>query len=330
MFPNRPNTHNEMLGAIDKLASAWHDLTPRTDEMRLAQQTYDEDFLVRMAYNSNAIEGSTLSLIETEIIYEGEFLPGKPGREQIAARGLFEGADFLDLALEAGRPFNKELILDLHERCALDLQPRARGVYRNAPAIILAARTTPLSPHKIRPAMDDLLYEYKALMEDSHPLLAIAWFHAAFESIHPFADGNGRTGRLLMNFQLQENGYPPIAIKVDHSLEYKTSLEAWQVDEKPKDFVSLFLNCLADELKARIAFLSEGIESAAPSGTISPRASAVLGVIATNPNTTAKTLAAALGISERQAQRILRELREDGLIRREGSNRSGRWVIHQP
>ncbi|MCI8451443.1 MAG: Fic family protein [Eggerthellaceae bacterium] len=67
----------------------------------------------------------------------------------------------------------------------------------------------PPSPRKIRPAMDGLLCEYKALAENSHPLLAIARFHAAFESIHPSADGNGRTGRLHMNFQLREKAAPP-------------------------------------------------------------------------------------------------------------------------
>lgn len=133
-----------------------------------------------------------------------------------------------------------------------------------------------------------------------------------------------------MNFQLREKAAPPIVTKVDHDLECKTSLEVWQVDENHEDFVVLFLSCLTDELKARIAFLSEGIKSAPPSGAISPRASAVLDVIATSPNATAKTLAVALGIPKRQAQRVLRELREDRLIRREGSNRSGRWIIHRP
>lgn len=87
--------------------------------------SYEEDFLVRMAYNSNAIEGSTLTLAETEIIYEGEFVPGKPGREQIAARGIFEGHNFLTRCSADKRPFDKSLILDTHERCALDLQPAA-------------------------------------------------------------------------------------------------------------------------------------------------------------------------------------------------------------
>lgn len=62
--------------------------------MKQVQRSYDEDFLVRMAYSSNAIEDSTLTLADTEIVYEGEFVPGKPGREQMAARGIFEGDAF--------------------------------------------------------------------------------------------------------------------------------------------------------------------------------------------------------------------------------------------
>lgn len=329
MLSIEPAHGNEKsLETIDRLAAAWRDLAPRTEEMIAAQQSYDEDFLVRMAYNSNAIEGSTLSLIETEIIYEGEFVPGKPGRDQISARGLFEGADFLDRALDEERTLDKKLILDLHERCALDLQPRARGAYRNAPAIILAARTTPLAPHKIRPAMDDLVYEYGVLREGSHPLLAIAWFHAAFESIHPFADGNGRTGRLLMNFQLQKSGYPPIAIKVDHGLEYKAALEAWQVDDNPQPFIDLFLSCLEDELESRIEFLAQGERPQPATRPAEPRQTIrVLDLITADPSITAKALGAKLGVSERQAQRLLRQLREKECIAREGPNKTGHWVI---
>lgn len=231
--------------------------------MELAQQSYIEDLLVRMAFNSNAIEGSTLTLAETEVIYEGEFVSGKPGREQVAARRIFEASAFLEDALESDAPLDQDLIRDLHERCALDLQPRARGSYRSTPAIIRASRTVPLAAHKIRSAMDDLVFGYGQLVEEQGALPAIAWFHAAFERIHPFADGNGCTGRLLMNHQLQQAEFPPIAIKVDNSREYKTSLEAWQADEDPARFIRLFSSCLEEELSKRIAFLSEGIPAEA-------------------------------------------------------------------
>lgn len=311
---------------IDLLAKQWRTLTPMNEDMALAQQTFEEDFLVRMAYNSNAIEGSTLTLPETEVIYEGEFVPGKPGREQVAARGIFEGSDFLDKAIESGRTLDEELLKDLHERCALDLQPRARGIYRSAPAIIRASRTTPVAPLRIRGAMDNLFFHYENAAASIHPLERIPWFHAAFESIHPFAGGNGRTGRLWMNALMRVEGYPPICIKVDHSVEYKTGLEHWQVDGDASPFMKLFLSALEDETRRRIEFLSQG--PAPNGGMVSIKhSSEALGLIAANPAITAKHLGEALGLSERQAQRLLRTLQEAGLIKRVGARKNGVWRI---
>ena len=215
-FPS--DNYREEIAQVESLAVTWR-RQRRLIASPEALRSYEEDFLVRMAYNSNAIEGSTLTLAETEIIYEGEFVPGKPGREQIAARGIFEGHDFLARCSADKRPFGKSLILDTHERCALDLQSAARGIYRNAPAIIRASRATPTSPLRIREEMDDLIFHFDRLVQESSPLLACAWFHAAFEAIHPFADGNGRTGRLLRNAQLESFKFAPVAIKASHALE---------------------------------------------------------------------------------------------------------------
>ena len=193
----------EKLAQIDARAERLRSFGPFSEAMQLSLASYDGDFLVRMAYNSNAIEGSTLTLLETEIVYEGEFVSGKPGRDQIAARGIFEGHAFAQRALEDRRPISEDFIKDLHERTALDLQPRARGSYRNAPALIRASRTVPVGALKIRPCMADLLCDLETYRQAYHPVIVAAWFHAAFERIHPFADGNGRTGRLLLNHMLE-------------------------------------------------------------------------------------------------------------------------------
>lgn len=130
-------------------------------------------------------------------------------------------------------------------------------MYRSAPAIIRASRTTPLAPLKIRDAMANLFYRYEDARKNTHPLILIPWFHACLENIHPFADGNGRTGRLWMNAQLQKNAYPLLCIKVDHGAEYKAALEAWQVEGHPEPFTELFFDCLKDEHEKRIDFLSQ-------------------------------------------------------------------------
>ena len=103
-FPS--DNYREEIAQVESLAVTWR-RQRRLIASPEALRSYEEDFLVRMAYNSNAIEGSTLTLAETEIIYEGEFVPGKPGREQIAARGIFEGHDFLARYSTDKRPFDR-------------------------------------------------------------------------------------------------------------------------------------------------------------------------------------------------------------------------------
>ena len=322
----------ERLAQIDARAERLRSFGPFSEAMQLSLASYDEDFLVRMAYNSNAIEGSALTLLETEIVYEGEFVPGKPGRDQIAARGIFEGYAFIRRALEDMRPLGEDFIKDLHERTALDLQPQARGCYRNAPALIRASRTVPVAALKIRPRMADLLYDLETYCQTHHPVVVAAWFHAAFERIHPFADGNGRTGRLLLNHTLERWGYPPIAIKVDRALEYRAALESWQVDGEQDPFVELVVTCLDEELSSRIAYVEQGVASeraltAAKKPAASDRKMQALESLLMRPDHTAQTLGGDLGVSPRQAQRLIRQLREEGLIVREGSNKRGRWVV---
>lgn len=319
-FPS--NGYEEAISRVKSLASTWRARRNQIDSPE-ALRSYEEDFLVRMAYNSNAIEGSTLTLAETEIIYEGEFVPGKPGRDQIAARGIFEGYDFLKRCASEELIFDKNLILDTHERCALDLQPAARGIFRNAPAIIRAARTTPTSPLRIREEIDDLIFHFNRLVREVDPFLACAWFHAAFEAIHPFADGNGRTGRLLMNAQLESFGFAPVAIKASHALEYKEALELWQVDGNDVPFINLLLACEEEELEKRLDFLSQFPESSVQVSL----ADEVVGLLRATPSLFARELAETLSVSQRHIQRILQQLKNDGKIQRTGSRKSGQWEV---
>ncbi len=320
-FPS--GDYREEVARVETLARRWR-RQRRLIASPEALRSYEEDFLVRMAYNSNAIEGSTLTLAETEIIYEGEFVPGKPGREQIAARGIFEGHDFLTRQNADKRALGKELILDTHERCALDLQPAARGMYRNAPAIIRASRTTPTSPLRIREEMDDLIFHFNRLIKESSPLVACAWFHAAFEAIHPFADGNGRTGRLLLNAQLEAFQFTPVAIKAAHALDYKESLESWQADGNDGPFIHLLLACETEELERRLDFLAQFPKSERGRTLIDRR---ILELLQANPSSSARELADALGISLRHTQRIMKQLQEENRLRHLGPRKGGHWEV---
>ncbi|MDH7890524.1 Fic family protein [Bifidobacterium catenulatum] len=238
----------ERLRRIDALKDRARALDPLDGVEDMALADYDRDWLVRYTYNSNAIEGSTLTLEDTSLVLEGEFVPSdSPARYVFAARGVADGMAYVREYAKEGRKLNEELIRRLHEVTALDLQPFARGTFRpyGYLARITATRVKTADPLEIRDDLQSLIDGLDGCA--AHPLLRAAGFHAMFENIHPFMDGNGRTGRQLLNFVLLRNGYRPVAIKYDAGRAYARGLEAWQVDGKPDSFCSIFLDCVEQE-----------------------------------------------------------------------------------
>lgn len=238
----------ERLRRIDVLKDRARALDPLDGVEDMALADYDRDWLVRYTYNSNAIEGSTLTLEDTSLVLEGEFVPSdSPARYVFAARGVADGMAYVREYAKEGRKLNEELIRRLHEVTALDLQPFARGTFRpyGYLARITATRVKTADPLEIRDDLRSLIDGLDGCA--AHPLLRAAGFHAMFENIHPFMDGNGRAGRQLLNFVLLRNGYRPVAIKYDAGRSYARGLEAWQVDGKPDSFCSIFLDCVEQE-----------------------------------------------------------------------------------
>ena len=239
---------SERLRRVDALKDRARSLEPLDGVEDMALADYDRDWLVRYTYNSNAIEGSTLTLEDTSLVLEGEFVPSdSPARYVFAARGVAAGMAYVREYAKEGRKLNEELIRRLHEVTALDLQPFARGTFRpyGYLARITATRVKTADPLEIR---DDLQVLVDVLNgSGAHPLLKAAGFHAMFENIHPFMDGNGLTGRQLLNFMLLKHGYRPVAIKYDAKRDYARGLEVWQVDGDSAAFCSVFLDCAEQE-----------------------------------------------------------------------------------
>lgn len=238
----------ECLRRIDALKGRARALEPLDGVEEMALSDYDRDWLVRYTYNSNAIEGSTLTLEDTSLVLEGEFVPSdSPARYVFAARGAADGMAYVREYAEEGRKLDEELVRRVHEVTALDLQPFARGTFRpyGYLARTTATRVKTADPLEIRDDLRSLIDGLDGCA--AHPLLRAAGFHAMFENIHPFMDGNGRTGRQLLNFVLLRNGYRPAAIKYDAGRAYARGLEAWQVDGKPDSFCSIFLDCVEQE-----------------------------------------------------------------------------------
>lgn len=184
---------------------------------------------VSITHHSNAIEGLTLTYGETKKLLEtGVTAPNKPLHEQLVILGFADAFDFVVREAEnTGHRFDDDFIKDIHAILfdkALKISPerieRPIGAWRKDERQILGVDIQLSSPKNIDQDIGNLLYRTEANMN----LRAIADFHISFERIHPFADGNGRVGRLLMTYQAIKNNYLPPLITNDHRQEYLTSI----------------------------------------------------------------------------------------------------------
>ncbi|MDD2649093.1 MAG: Fic family protein, partial [Eubacteriales bacterium] len=112
-------------------------------------------------------------------------------------------------------------------------------VFRRIPVTIMGAYTEPVQPYLIEPKITELLRENEQRKKAMHPIERIARFHLEFEGIHPFIDGNGRTGRLVMNLDLIRNGYPAINVKFADRKRYYDAFDAYYRDGNADDMVFL-------------------------------------------------------------------------------------------
>ena len=151
---------------------------------------------VEYTYNSNAIEGNTLTLRETDMVLRGLTIDRKPLKDHIEAVGHKETFDFVSELVKENTPLSESIIKQIHYLVLADKR-EDRGVYRKISVRIMGAHNEPVQPYLIQPRMERLLYDYAESTE--HIVTKLARFHIEFESIHPFIDGNGRTGRLLVN-----------------------------------------------------------------------------------------------------------------------------------
>jgi Fic family protein len=192
---------------------------------------------VSITHHSSAIEGLTLTFGETKRLLEsGITAPNKPLHEQLVILGFADAFDFVVREAEnTGHHFDDDFIKDIHAILfdkALKVSPerieRPIGAWRKDERQILGVDIQLSAPKAINQDIGNLLYRTK----DTMTLHDIANFHICFERIHPFADGNGRVGRLLMTYQAIKNNYLPPLITNEHREDYLISLNS--VDEHTK------------------------------------------------------------------------------------------------
>lgn len=228
---------------IDRLNDRLAAMRPLTDGER---ERLRQAFLVDFTYSSNAIEGNTLTLSETALVLSGMTVGEKPLKDHLEATGHRDAFCFLEEFVKSDAPVSEAFIRQLHSLVLAD-KPLDRGVYRRIPVIITGAVHTPPQPYMVAPMMEAWVRELQTTC--LHPLVAAAEFHVRFEAIHPFIDGNGRTGRLLANFILMRGGYLPISIKYENRRAYYEAFTAYHA----KGDISPMLAIFAERERQRLA-----------------------------------------------------------------------------
>lgn len=226
-----------MLSEIDQLKK-------RLDAMRPLPvhtvRTLHEQQVLEWTYHSNAIEGNTLTLKETRIVLEGITVGGKPLREHFEVINHKEAIDYVENIVQTHQPLSEWKIKSIHHLVLKNIGDDNAGIYRQENVLIVGAQHRP--PHfiELSAKMAALIFRYQQ-QNALHPVERAARLHADFVGIHPFVDGNGRTSRLLMNFELLRCGYLPVIVPVESRLTYYDSLD---VAHTTGDY-TLFVNFIA-------------------------------------------------------------------------------------
>lgn len=188
-------------------------------EFILNNNDYSKDFTTRSTYHSNAIEGSTLTYAETyAILYnDNSFkIGGKEPREIYEAINHKKALELVFKNLKNNDEFNEGFIKKLNETINRDIKD-TEG-YRTVQVFIRGSEHIPPAPEKIPNLMNYFIYNYNH--DEQNIFYKLAKYHIEFEKIHPFEDGNGRTGRLLLNYELIKNNLPPVVISKDDRVKY--------------------------------------------------------------------------------------------------------------
>ncbi|MBQ8301654.1 MAG: Fic family protein [Clostridia bacterium] len=212
-----------------------------------------EQFMVDFTYNSNAIEGNTLTLQETSMVLEGMTIDQKPLKDHLEVVGHRDAFLYVeDVAKDT--KLSESVIKNIHSLVLMN-RPDDKGAYRKIPVTIMGAYTKPVQPYMIETRMSELIAENEKRKKKMHAIERIARFHLEFEGIHPFIDGNGRTGRLLFNLDLIQNGYTAINVKFTDRKKYYAAFDEFYKNNNADVMITLVADYVIERLEQYLEIL---------------------------------------------------------------------------
>ena len=245
---------NVMLKEADVLKEQLLALRPLPEEaLKKIQDALDIEY----TYESNRIEGNTLTLQETALIVnEGVTISGKSMREHLEAINHTEAISYIKDIAKQDIEISERTIKEIHALILHGIDRENAGRYRTVPVMISGSTHIPPQPYLIEKQMEDFILRFKQMEKEKvHPVLIAAYLHDELVRIHPFIDGNGRTSRLLMNLYLLRHGYVIITLKGsnDAKVNYYKALEMSHTEQLPEDFQKLVIEA---EIAALQKYLS--------------------------------------------------------------------------
>lgn len=244
----------ELLNEVDVLKEQLSILRPLPEEaLKKIQDALDIEY----TYESNRIEGNTLTLQETALVVnEGVTISGKSMREHLEAINHTEAISYIKDIAKQDIEISKRTIKEIHALILHGIDRENAGRYRTVPVMISGSTHMPPQPYLIEKQMEDFMLRFRQMEEEKvHPVLVAAYLHDELVRIHPFIDGNGRTSRLLMNLYLLRNGYVIITLKGsnDAKINYYKALEKSHTEHLTEDFQQLVVEA---EIAALQKYLS--------------------------------------------------------------------------
>lgn len=223
-----PATQAE-IAALELRHGQLNERFPEGPEAYIAQ--YREWLRTELTYTSNAIEGNTLSSIETRMVIDDDaVIPDKSLREHLEARDHAIAWDYATDVLESKPTIDAGDLLTLHELVLHSTNRREAGVFRRGSVRVAGSQTVFPNPVKVPSLVEQLVSNISNRLENLHPVVHAALIHLDFVKIHPFADGNGRTARILMNVLLRRASYVAIPIYPKDRLGYLNAIERAESD----------------------------------------------------------------------------------------------------
>ncbi|MDO4403582.1 MAG: Fic family protein [Atopobiaceae bacterium] len=274
---------------------------------------------IRSIHSSLAIENNSLSLDEVTAVINGKrvLAPPKDIREVQNAYDAYEALVELD-------PFSVEDLLKAHGFMMAGLV-RDAGCFRSGNVGVFAGEVLVHAgtPAAYVPQLIADLFGWLRTTE-THPLVASCIFHSEFEFIHPFSDGNGRTGRLWHSLLLRRwnrlfEWLPVETMVAEHQFEYYDALGSSQQNADCAVFVEFMLSVILQAV--------ESVDDEQINYQINERHRRVLEYLGKNPLATISDNASAMGVSNATVRRDLAHLRELGIVRRNGSRKAGSWEV---